>query len=106
SLQPAEVSPPKSGSPDGNARPSRLVLITGHRRESFGAGFQSICKAIATLATRFPDFEFVYPVHLNPNVCEPVFRILKIAPAMAPGADAHRRGNIHLIEPLPYISFV
>ncbi len=53
-----------------------MVLITGHRRESFGQGFRDICQAIATLADRFPDVEFVYPVHLNPNVQEPVHRIL------------------------------
>ncbi len=78
-----------------NHTPERpLVLITGHRRESFGPGFESICKAISVLAGRFPDTAFVYPVHLNPNVREPVFRIL---------AD---RGNIYLIEPLSYLPFV
>jgi len=51
-----------------------IVLITGHRRENFGAGFQSICSAIVTLAQKFPDKEFIYPVHLNPNVREPVYR--------------------------------
>ena len=71
-----------------------LVLITGHRRESFGAGFESICRAIATLADRFPETAFVYPVHLNPNVREPVFRLLG------------RRANVHLIEPLSYLPFV
>ncbi len=72
----------------------RLVLITGHRRESFGHGFECICRAIATLAEKFADTEFVYPVHLNPNVREPVFRLL-----------GHRK-NIRLIEPLDYLSFV
>ncbi len=73
---------------------SRLVLITGHRRESFGRGFENICGAIAELARMFPNTQFVYPVHLNPNVREPVYRILR------------RRENIHLIEPLAYLPFV
>jgi UDP-N-acetylglucosamine 2-epimerase (non-hydrolysing) len=75
---------------------ARIVLITGHRRESFGAGFGRICQAIRTLAHRFPDVQFVYPVHLNPNVREPVERILK----------ADGRPNVHLIEPLSYAAFV
>ena len=70
------------------------------------AGLQSICKAIATLAMRFPGFEFVYAVHLNPNVRQPVFRILNVPPRTAPERDAQRRGNIHLIEPVPYLSFI
>jgi UDP-N-acetylglucosamine 2-epimerase (non-hydrolysing) len=77
--------------------PSRpLVLITGHRRESFGAGFEAICRAIAALAHRFRDTAFVYPVHLNPEVREPVRRIL--------GTGAGE--NVHLIEPLGYREFV
>jgi UDP-N-acetylglucosamine 2-epimerase (non-hydrolysing) len=72
----------------------RLVLVTGHRRENFGAGFERICLAIATLSTRFPDVAWVYPVHLNPNVREPVFRLLG------------GRANVHLIEPLNYLPFV
>lgn len=71
-----------------------FVLVTGHRRESFGDGFESICQAIRTLAERHPEIDIVYPVHLNPNVQEPVTRIL---------------GNIatvQLIDPLPYESFV
>jgi UDP-N-acetylglucosamine 2-epimerase (non-hydrolysing) len=74
----------------------RLVLITGHRRENFGPGFESICKAIAELARRFPEIAFVYPVHLNPNVRKPVNQILR-------GAGT---SNIHLIEPLSYLPFV
>jgi UDP-N-acetylglucosamine 2-epimerase (non-hydrolysing) len=77
---------------NGDSRP--LVLITGHRRENFGAGFRSICEAIAELAERFPDTAFVYPVHLNPNVRKPVFELLS------------GRTNIHLIEPLSYLPFV
>lgn len=72
----------------------RMVLITGHRRENFGGGFQNICQAIAMLAERLPGIEFVYPVHLNPNVREPVFRILG------------GRNNVHLTEPAPYPEFV
>jgi UDP-N-acetylglucosamine 2-epimerase (non-hydrolysing) len=73
---------------------ARLILMTGHRRENFGGGFERICEAITTLAKRYPDADFVYPVHLNPNVREPVMRIL--------GGIA----NIHLIEPLDYLPFV
>ncbi len=71
-----------------------LVLITGHRRESFGEGFRNICLAITELAQRFPSAEFVYPVHLNPNVREPVFSLLG------------NISNIHLIDPLGYLPFV
>lgn len=79
----------------GMLRPgARLVLITGHRRENFGAGFERICTAIATLADRFPDVDFLYPVHLNPNVQKPVRQTLGNHP------------NIHLIEPLDYMPFV
>ncbi|WP_332823004.1 non-hydrolyzing UDP-N-acetylglucosamine 2-epimerase [Stutzerimonas kunmingensis] len=73
---------------------SRLVLVTGHRRESFGGGFERICQALAETAKAFPDIDIVYPVHLNPNVSEPVNRLLA-------GID-----NIHLIEPLDYLPFV
>ncbi|WP_395763612.1 non-hydrolyzing UDP-N-acetylglucosamine 2-epimerase [Stutzerimonas balearica] len=73
---------------------SRLVLVTGHRRESFGGGFERICQALAEAAKAFPDIDIVYPVHLNPNVSEPVNRLLA-------GID-----NIHLIEPLDYLPFV
>ena len=72
----------------------RMVLITGHRRENFGDGFERICAAIRTLAMQYPDVDFVYPVHLNPNVAEPVRRVLS-------GLD-----NVHLIEPQDYLPFV
>ena len=72
----------------------RIVLITGHRRESFGAGFERICQAIAQAAHKFPDVDFVYPLHLNPNVREPVNRILQ-------GLD-----NVLLVEPLDYLPFI
>lgn len=73
---------------------ARVVLITGHRRENFGDGFERICESIRVLANRFPDCDFIYPVHLNPNVREPVARVLS-------GID-----NVHLIEPQDYLPFV
>jgi UDP-N-acetylglucosamine 2-epimerase (non-hydrolysing) len=76
------------------SRLDRLVLITGHRRENFGPGFAQICAAIAELAGRFPDVGFLYPVHLNPNVQEPVRRLLGGRP------------NIMLAEPVDYPGFV
>ena len=73
----------------------RMVLITGHRRENFGDGFLNICHAIASLAGKYPDVDFVYPMHLNPNVRKPVLEILgKGLP------------NVFLIEPLQYLQFV
>jgi UDP-N-acetylglucosamine 2-epimerase (non-hydrolysing) len=81
-------------------RSPRLVLITGHRRENFGEGFENICRSIAELALRFPDTHFVYPVHLNPNVREPVNRLL------GAGAGSAPLPNIHLLEPLSYLPFV
>lgn len=75
-------------------RRERFLLITGHRRENFGAGFLQICEALHELANRYPHVHFVYPVHLNPNVQEPVKRLL--------GGLT----NVHLIEPLDYEPFV
>ncbi|URW82384.1 UDP-N-acetylglucosamine 2-epimerase (non-hydrolyzing) [Alcaligenes sp. DN25] len=72
----------------------RMVLITGHRRESFGLGFERICQSIRSSAEAFPDVDFVYPVHLNPNVQEPVARLL---------SDV---SNVHLLEPQDYLPFV
>lgn len=72
----------------------KLILVTGHRRESFGGGFERICKALLDVAQQHPDVDIVYPMHLNPNVREPVNRLLA-------GID-----NIHLIEPLDYLPFV
>lgn len=91
-------TPPKiDGVPDGFMNVGeRMVLITGHRRENFGKGFEHICAAIRNLAERFPDTHFVYPVHLNPNVREPVSRIL----------GKHCGRNVHLIEPQSYLPFV
>ena len=73
---------------------SRMILVTGHRRENFGEGFQQICEALQTVALRQPDVQIVYPVHLNPNVREPVNRILSNLP------------NINILEPLEYPQFV
>lgn len=73
----------------------RLVLITGHRRENFGEGFLNICHAIKTLSMRYPEVDFVYPVHLNPNVRKPVIEIL------GDGSE-----NVFLIDPLQYLPFV
>jgi len=72
----------------------KLILVTGHRRESFGDGFERICEALAQIAANNSDVQVVYPVHLNPNVREPVNRILQ-------GIN-----NIHLIEPQDYLPFV
>jgi UDP-N-acetylglucosamine 2-epimerase (non-hydrolysing) len=72
----------------------KLILVTGHRRESFGGGFERICEALAITAKRYPNAKILYPMHLNPNVREPVNRILK-------GID-----NIYLIEPQPYLPFI
>ncbi|UYG01958.1 UDP-N-acetylglucosamine 2-epimerase (non-hydrolyzing) [Halomonas sp. LR3S48] len=72
----------------------KLILVTGHRRESFGGGFERICQALHDVAARHPDTQIVYPVHLNPNVREPVNRLL---------SDID---NVHLIEPLDYLPFV
>jgi len=73
---------------------SRTILVTGHRRENFGDGFQQICEALKTVAKQKPDIQIVFPVHLNPNVREPVNRLLSNLP------------NLHLIEPLEYQHFV
>ena len=77
------------------AKDRRLVLITGHRRENFGEGFLNICHAIKNLSAKYPDVDFVYPMHLNPNVRKPVLEIL------GEGAE-----NVFLIEPLDYLPFV
>ena len=80
---------------DGN---KKLVLITGHRRENFGQGFLNICSAIRDLAKEHPDTDFVYPMHLNPNVRRPIHEVF--------GEDLTCYDNIFFIEPLEYLSFV
>lgn len=85
----------KAAAPTRFLDPSRkLILVTGHRRESFGTGFERICEALIDIAQQYPEVDIVYPVHLNPNVREPVNRLL------------NGIGNIHLIEPLDYLPFV
>jgi UDP-N-acetylglucosamine 2-epimerase (non-hydrolysing) len=74
----------------------RLVLVTGHRRENFGEGFQNICNALADIAAEHSDVQVLYPVHLNPNVREPVNKILA----------ARGLSNVHLIDPVDYLPFV
>ena len=74
----------------------RLILVTGHRRENFGEGFQSICLALADIAAEHPDVQVLYPVHLNPNVRQPVNDILA----------ARGLANVHLIDPVDYLPFV
>lgn len=76
----------------------RLVLITGHRRENFGDGFMNIVTAIRDLAAKYPDVDFVYPMHLNPNVREPIHKVF--------GDTLSGLGNIFFIEPLQYLEFV
>ncbi|MCM0302466.1 UDP-N-acetylglucosamine 2-epimerase (non-hydrolyzing) [Bacteroides fragilis] len=74
----------------------RLVLITGHRRENFGDGFLSVCKSIKTLAQVYPDVDFVYPMHLNPNVRNPIHNVF----------GSEQLDNLFLIEPLEYFPFI
>lgn len=76
----------------------KLVLITGHRRENFGDGFISMCKAIKTLTEKYSDVDFVYPMHLNPNVRKPIHEVF--------GENLEGLGNMFFIEPLEYLSFV
>tara|TARA_B100000795_G_C22806825_1_gene445596 strand:+ start:9207 stop:10337 length:1131 start_codon:yes stop_codon:yes gene_type:complete len=73
---------------------SRIILVTGHRRENFGDGFEEICQALHNIAIHNPTVQIIYPVHLNPNVLEPVNRILSNIP------------NVYLIEPLEYLFFI
>lgn len=74
----------------------KLILVTGHRRENFGEGFENICNALADIAASSPDVEVLYPVHLNPNVRKPVADILA----------ARQLANVHLIDPVDYLPFV
>ena len=76
----------------------KLVLITGHRRENFGNGFINICEAIKYLNNKYTDVDFVYPMHLNPNVRKPIHEVF--------GDDLTNLGNMFFIEPLEYLSFV
>jgi UDP-N-acetylglucosamine 2-epimerase (non-hydrolysing) len=76
----------------------KLVLITGHRRENFGDGFINMCTAIRDLTNKYPDVDFVYPMHLNPNVRKPIHEVF--------GEDLSDLGNMFFIEPLDYLPFV
>lgn len=76
----------------------KLVLITGHRRENFGDGFIHMCTAIKDLTQKYPEVDFVYPMHLNPNVRKPIHEVF--------GEDLSNLGNMFFIEPLEYLSFV
>ena len=76
----------------------KLVLITGHRRENFGDGFIQMCTAIRDLTNKFPEVDFVYPMHLNPNVRKPIHEVF--------GEDLSNLGNMFFIEPLQYLEFV
>lgn len=76
----------------------RLVLITGHRRENFGDGFRNICNALKALSEKYPDVDFVYPMHLNPNVRRPIHETF--------GEDLSNLGNMFFIEPLEYLMFI
>lgn len=76
----------------------KLILITGHRRENFGEGFIHICTAIRDLAQKYPNVDFVYPMHLNPNVRKPIHEVF--------GKNLSGLGNMFFIEPLEYLSFV
>lgn len=103
-IQPATIS---------HSEKPRIVLITGHRRENFGQGFEDICQAISELSFQFPSVHFIYPVHLNPKVQEPVYRILgergKVGEAIKGISIAKQNylvNNVHLIKPLEYLSFV
>lgn len=77
---------------------SKMVLITGHRRENFGEGFIHMCLAIKDLAHKYPDVDFVYPMHLNPNVRKPIHEVF--------GENLDNWGNVFFIEPLEYLDFV
>ena len=76
----------------------KMVLITGHRRENFGEGFISMCSAIKALVNKYPEVDFVYPMHLNPNVRKPIHEVF--------GESLTAYDNMHFIEPLEYFSFV
>lgn len=76
----------------------KMVLITGHRRENFGDGFINICKAIKALSQKYPNVDFVYPMHLNPNVRNPIHKVF--------GENINEQENLFFIEPLEYLSFV
>jgi UDP-N-acetylglucosamine 2-epimerase (non-hydrolysing) len=86
-----------------NTKPRKVILITGHRRENFGQGFINICEAIKKLAETFPDVDFVYPMHLNPNVRNAITQVFGEIRDNSCNSYAQ---NVHFIEPLDYLPFV
>lgn len=94
----AEIAAQLRGAGYDVDRGRRIVLITGHRRENFGDGFLSMCSAIKQLTEKYPEVDFVYPMHLNPNVRKPIHEVF--------GNDLSNLGNMFFIEPLEYLSFV
>jgi len=94
-LEKIERTITNSGFPyTGRHAERKLLLITGHRRENFGEGFKNICNAIKEIASKYPDLDLIYPVHMNPNVLGPVKKILS------------EIDNVYLIKPLPYEAFI
>lgn len=87
-------------------QPRRLVLITGHRRENFGDGFIHMCTAIRDLVQKYPDVDFVYPMHLNPNVRKPIQEVFVGLDSLSLGEGWGEASNMFFIEPLEYLSFV
>ena len=88
----------KAGNGSTGSPQRKLVLITGHRRENFGDGFINMCTAIRDLKNKYPEVDFVYPMHLNPNVRKPIHEVF--------GDDLSNLGNMFFIEPLQYLEFV
>ena len=84
----------------------KLVLITGHRRENFGDGFISMCTAIKDLSHKYPEVDFVYPMHLNPNVRKPIQQVFENLDSLSSGEGWGEAANMFFIEPLEYLSFV
>lgn len=86
--------------------PRKLILITGHRRENFGQGFQNICEAIKELAKTHPDVDFVYPMHLNPNVRGAINKVFVEHDFASNAKQSNEFSNMHFVEPLDYLPFV
>ena len=93
-------------STDNRQQSRRLVLITGHRRENFGDGFIRMCTAIRDLTQKYPDVDFVYPMHLNPNVRKPIQEVFVGLDSLSLGEGWGEASNMFFIEPLEYLSFV
>lgn len=91
---------------DSRQSKRKLVLITGHRRENFGEGFISMCTAIKDLVAKYPDVDFVYPMHLNPNVRKPINEVFTGLNSLSLGEGWGEASNMFFIEPLQYLEFV